>query len=97
MNDIFSENILFPTDVMLSIKGCYATSKDEKVIVELKKINREKRIEVQIRGISDFTEAKKLSELLGVILINKNGFIRNSNELKIKKEDNGAISIELKD
>lgn len=93
---VFKSNVVYPSDVMLSLKGCYVTSKDEKVIIETKDINREKRIDVRIRGFSTFVDAKKLAEILSVILIDRNGFIRQKENIIIEKNKEGHTTINLK-
>ena len=93
---VFKSNISYPTDAMLSMKGCYVTSKDEKVIVETKDINREKRIDVHLRGFSSFTEAKKIAEIISILLIEKNGFIRKEEDITIEKDKTGRTVITLK-
>ena len=93
---IFKNNIIGPADAMLTIQGYYTTSKDEKVIIETKDINREKRIDIKIRGFSSLMDAKKIAEVLNLILVSNNGFIRSIENMVIEKNKEGNTYIILK-
>ena len=95
-NMIFRNNIVYPSDTMLTLKGYYVTSKDEKVIIETKDINREKRVDVKIRGFSSLTEGKKMAEVLSIFLMDNNGFIRLNDNITIEKNKSGHTIITLK-
>lgn len=90
---IFKSNIVYPTDTMMSLNGSYVTSKDEKVTIEVKEINREKHVQLNIRGFSSHFEAKKLAEVLSILLINNNGFLRENENIEVERSKTNGTKI----
>ena len=90
--DVIQPNIFYNTNNMVSLRGSYYCSKDEKLILELKQINDENMIQMNIRNWTNYTDAKKFSELLINILTDKNGFLRNFDNINIKQK-NGETQI----
>ena len=95
-NIIFKNNIISSSDSMLSLKGYYLTSKDEKVVVETKDINREKKIDIRIRGFETLNDANKVAEILSILLIDENGFTRPTENISIEKQKGNKVTISLK-
>lgn len=82
-------NILFNNTSPNAINGIYYINKDNKIKIEVKEIEKQFQINIDIKMLSDFNSAKCFAELINKILVTENGFMRNYKDIFVndKKEE----------
>lgn len=89
-------NLLFNQNSSGNLTGLFFISKDNKIKIELKEIDKNFILDINVNCIENYTEGKKIMELLQKILCTSEGFTRPVDDLKIKSNKTTTM-IKLKE
>jgi hypothetical protein len=91
---IFENNLEIRANSFFKLDGLLKQSKDGRLLLKSINLNREKQIFLDIKGFTSPSKAKRLLELLSILLIDDQGFLRDIETIDFnKKEDSISINI----